>query len=242
MNPTEFIGDCFSRFFITGSHYHFWFFPALIFAVCFTTILFKLRLSKILIPLSVILYILGCLGCSYYYISIEIPIFEKLFTFSEFTLIRRVLLMGFPFFVSGYIIYKIRNVVLNKFTNKQLFLLWFASFIIWLSEILTVRAFEWQLNIIITFGLYLLVVITLLVLIKNPLPQYKSLAVQSRTIANFTYYAHPFIIICLYFLFDGILHINLPATVLFILTITSSFIGGFIIYKWNHPFINRIVN
>ncbi|MCM1458720.1 MAG: acyltransferase [Bacteroides sp.] len=104
------------QFIVTGSHYHFWFFPALIFAVCFTTLLFKFKCNKLCIPLSIFLYIIGCLGCSYYEIGTKIPILQNLFLSSHFNLIRRVLLMGVPFFISGYLVYKIkiRYVAINK--------------------------------------------------------------------------------------------------------------------------------
>ena len=242
LNPKNFITSCVIQFIITGSHYHFWFFPALIFSVCCTTLIIKIVFKKILIPLSIILYTIGCLGCSYYEIGITIPILGKLFTFSHFNLIRRVLLMGFPFFICGYLVYKIKEKVIHVTTNKKLLLTWFAVVAIWLLEIYIVRILEWQTNIIITFALYPLVIITLLILLKNPLPQYKLLSAKSRVLANFTYYSHPFCIMCLGFLANNILHINLTETPIFILTTVLTCLGGFIIYKWNNKLVNYIAN
>lgn len=242
LNLKGFIVSCVYRFVITGSHYHFWFFPALIFAVCCTTIMFKIGCNKAIIPLSIIFYIIGCFGCSYYKIGINIPVLGRLFTFSQFNLIRRVLLMGFPFFTCGYLVYKIKEKVLHAITNKKLLLIWFAVIAIWLTEIYIVRVFEWQTNIVITLGLYLLVIITLLVLLRNPLPQNKAFSARCRVLANFTYYSHPIWMICLTYFSNNILYINLTETPMFILTIVLTYLGGFFIYKWDNKLTNYIVN
>ena len=90
----SFLQGCIYRFVVTGSYEHFWFFPALIFSVCLTTLLFKVGSRKMLIPLSIFLYIIGCLGCAYYNLAVQLPGLGSLFSFSQFNLIRRVLLMG----------------------------------------------------------------------------------------------------------------------------------------------------
>ena len=107
-NFIYFIKQCIYRFVITGSHYHFWFFPALIFSICISTLLFKIKCKNILIPLSIGLYMVGCLGCSYYGIGIKIPVIQDLINSSYFEIVRRVMLMGFPFFICGYLVYKIQ--------------------------------------------------------------------------------------------------------------------------------------
>ena len=241
-NPKSFLSRCIYHFIITGSWEHFWFFPALIFSVCLSTIIFRIRCSKIIIPLSIFLYIIGCLGCSYYEISIHIPVLENLFSFSHFNLIRRILLMGFPFFVSGYLVYKIREPTFHILTNKVLLFIEIVVIIIWLAEIYLVRILKWQNNIIITFGLYLLVVFTLLILLRNPLPQYRTLSCKSRILANFTYYSHPLYIMGLNILADKLLHMNLTATPIFLLTTGLTFICGISIYRYNNKVLNYIVN
>ena len=125
-------------FFVTGSHYHFWFFPALIFAVCFTTFLYKIKCQRLLIPLSIVLYCIGVLGCSYFKIGIRIPVLGVLFTSENFELIRRIFLMGFPLFISGYIVYKVQEKVERKVSDKNLFFLFSATVLIWLLEIFVV--------------------------------------------------------------------------------------------------------
>lgn len=47
-----FLASCAYRFLVTGTYEHFWFFPALLFAVCFTTLLFQLGGKRLLVPFS----------------------------------------------------------------------------------------------------------------------------------------------------------------------------------------------
>ena len=86
---TTFIKDCVISFFVTGSYYHFWYFPALIFSVCVVTLLYKMKGIKLLLPVSILLYIIGCLGCSYYSIGNKIPILGELYSNPHFYIIRR---------------------------------------------------------------------------------------------------------------------------------------------------------
>ncbi len=223
------------NFLIKGSYYHFWFFPAIIFCVCFTTLLFKLKLNKIIIPLSIILYIIGCLGCSYFQVTSNLPILGVLYNSEYFTLIRRIFLMGFPFFVSGYAVYKIKNKILNKLSNTKLLTAVVLSVILWLAEIYAVLKLGLSANIIITFALYPMVIITLMYLLKNPLPQCQKLAGKCRCLANFTYYSHPLALLVLN-------NFNMPKLVIFFITVIIIFILGSIIYKINNRYLNYIVN
>lgn len=239
--PREFIHGCLYQFVISGSYYHFWFFPALIFSVFLVTLLYKLKCGKLLIPLSIGMYMIGCLGCSYYELGIKIPVFNMLFFSVHFDLIRRVLLMAFPFFVAGYLVHKIEDRVRTSVSDKKLLIIWGISCLLWLAEIILVICAKVQRNIIITFGLYLLVVVTLLVLLRNPLPKYKKLARCANVMANFTYYIHPFCILCVTFFGTHFLHINFTETPLFILVIFLTGIGGYAIYLLDNKFLNEIV-
>lgn len=242
LNIKGFVVNCVYQFIIAGSHYHFWFFPALIFAVCLTTLLFKIKCRKIVIPLSFILYFIGCLGCSYYNLSVKIPILSNLFTSSQFLIVRRILLMGFPFFACGYLIYKIEDKFLKRTTNKQLFIIWIIVAVIYIAEVYTVRILKWQNNIVLTFGLYLMILSILLILLKNPFPEYKSLSNKCKLLANFTYYSHPIFILLLTVFAKNILHAQISETPLFLLTTAITFVVGIVIYKWNNKFINYFVH
>ena len=225
----HFLAGCVYRFVITGTYEHFWFFPALLFAVCCTTLLFKIGGGKLLIPIGIFLYGIGCLGCSYYKLAVKIPGLGGLFLMPQFDLIRRVLLMGLPFFLCGYLVYKIESLAAGK-------RLYFPAVIItgiWLAEIYIVRAFQWENNIILTFGLYPLVVVTMLILLKNPLPAYKDFSGKCAVLADFTYYSHPLYMEALSLAVFRVVHKEITATPKFLLTVALTAATGFLIYIFN---------
>jgi hypothetical protein len=92
------------NFFVYGSSSQFWFFPALFFSMIMAILFNKVHILKYLGVLSVPLYLIGLLGCSYKALGDRIPIIQILVNSQHFTLIRRVVLMGLPFFMLGYFI------------------------------------------------------------------------------------------------------------------------------------------
>ena len=108
-NIIKYVTDCAVDFVINGSCYHFWFFPALIFAVSLTTLLYRLKWQKVIIPLVVALYAVGCLGCTYYELGLRIPLLGELIASAAFKVIRRFLMQGFGYFACGYIVHKLQK-------------------------------------------------------------------------------------------------------------------------------------
>lgn len=231
-NLKDYIVSSVYLFFIEGSYYHFWFFPALIYSCCISMIVYKTIGYKALVFLSIILYILGCLGCSYYYCGIKIPILSSLYLSSNFTLIRKIFLMGFPFFVSGIVVIKIRDKAKICSSYKICFIL-LISIIMWIMEISLVINAKLQSNIILTFGLYLLLVSTLLTFLQIPLSKFNHLAKISRHLASVTYYSHPLCMLIIEIIAVKLCKVKLNSVILFALTIIMTLIIGFIMIKLN---------
>jgi serine/alanine racemase len=224
-----FVTRCARHFFIDGSWYHLWFFPALFFAVVVTTICYKLKVLKYLAIASIMLYIIGCLGCSYYAIGIKIPCFSTLIAHEYFfTLIRRVVLMGLPFFLLGGFIHKI---------NHRSPIGWLFIFVtlLYLAEIFVVIHFKLQENIVITLALYPLVGVITAFLLNHDLLQFEKLAKKSKITADFMYYSHPIFIAVL-----AHLAITSP-TVLFFMVVAATTLGGLSISLINNRWLNKIV-
>lgn len=221
-------------FFVFGSSYHLWFFPAMFFCLIFVQLIYSIRCTKILIPLTLVLYFIGCLGCAYYEIFADVPVIGDFFSSSHFTLVRRVVLMGLPFFVSGYVVDRILSKFSDWLTNKRLLIFSGFSFALWLGEICLVYFLNLQNNIIITFGLYPLLIVTIILLVKNPLPRLKKPSRICLFMANFVYYSHPLFIFVIY----RFLKWN---TLLFLTVVLCSSLCGFIVYKINNRFLNRFV-
>jgi len=222
-------------FFISGSYYHFWFFPALFFALFVTTIAFKLKIEKITAYFSIALYIIGCLGCSYYAIGNNIPVISNLINFTYFNLIRRVILMGLPFFMMGYFLHYIK---LTKI--KNLFLI-FVAVTAFLIEIFIVIKLDWQRNIMITLFLFPLLALIIIFLLNNPLPGLEKLSAKTRNTANFIYYSHPLFIIFLIEA-DRLFKLNtMFETYLFLFTVILASVGSLFISLINNKWLNKLM-
>ena len=228
-----FIVNCIISFVYYGSSYHFWFFPALIFALCFTTLLWRIGQKRIMLPLSIILYIVGVLGCAYYHLCLNIPVLGQFYVSPQFTNIRRILLMGFPFFSGGYLV----NIIKDRFSKQKGLRLWAVSLIIWILEIVIIVNKQCQQNIVLTFGLYPLVITTLIILLQNPCPGLQEDGTRCKTIATFTYYAHPIIILVI-----RQMYAEIPNTVLFLLTSFFTLVLGLLLFKVNNSTIKKLVS
>lgn len=223
--PIDFISKCFVSFFVDGSYYHFWFFPALIVAVCLTTVIYKLKLQRFVLPLSVALYIIGCLGSSYYSIGVRIPVLSILYTSPNFDLIRSWLCIAFPFFTAGLLADKIEKYIKERNISHSVIMFALVSAVVcWLIEIGMVFVFQLQQTIVITFGLYILMIMIMVFLLNNPLPQAKRISEKCHFLADFTYYSHPAVMALLTFLANQLGYSSIPQTMMFLLVIVLT--GG----------------
>ena len=224
-----------------GSYYHFWFFPALIFAVCFTTLIWKLGIKKAILPISIAAYLIGCIGCAYYSIGVRIPVLGTLFSSESFMGIRRMFLMGFPFFASGYAVLLIEKKK-DELKMNALVPAWIVSFIIWLAEIVVVVKLGLYNNIVITAGLYLLTAATLLLLLHTDLRIKPAIASKTRLLANFTYYSHPLFLIPLRRALSGWIGLEKNCLAAFIGTALLTFAVGMILIKINNKHLNKLMS
>ena len=232
MNIIAFLKQSIQGYFIGGSYYHLWFFPALFFSIIVVTFFVKTKKLSILAYISIILYVIGCLGSSYFEIGNHIPVLNKLFNFSNFTLIRRVVLMGLPFFTMGYFVIKFQN---KNIENKKIKYMLIFSIIGFVLEIILVNYLNIQKNIIVTLFLYLLVFYIINLLLNNPMPTREKAGGICRGMANFVYYSHPLFILVLN-------KINfLQNTTVFVFTVALTSIIGYIIVKVNNKIINKFI-
>ena len=236
----KFIRYAIRHFLIEGSHYHFWFFTALIFAVTVVSILFSLKLSSLVIPASLLLYAVGCLGFSYYKIGSAIPGLNRLFESENITIIRHFFFMGLPFFCSGYVVSLIeRSSWYRKLSSRALFLLFFAAVAYWRIELIAVQNFKLSRSIVFTPGLYLYLVALMLVLLRFPMPQLSAQSDFCKTAAGLTYYIHPF--------FIWLIHRNaarLPfdpgKTLLYAMVWFITFVLSYLVYRSDNQFLKMI--
>lgn len=232
-----FLTNCFRHFMIYGSREHFWFFPAVFFSIIAATIFGKIGKLHWLAGISVVAYILGLLGCSYYGIGNQIPVITTFINLSQYGLIRRIVLMGFPFFMMGYFLQKVD---LAKVSGKVAFILEGIFFVGFWIEIILVNKLQLQVNVIITTFLYLLLFNTMLLLLKNPCVQCRKVAVVTRDVSNFMYYSHPLFILWINAIFMRVLERNAMGTELFLLTVLFTGIIGLILHKVDNKYLNLL--
>ena len=91
-------------FFLTGSYYHFWFYPAAIYSLLIIGGVKKLlgqRTIRFLMPLAVVLYLVGLLGTGYLPLGQQIPGLKLLYGLEDFEALMHLFLLGFPAVVFG---------------------------------------------------------------------------------------------------------------------------------------------
>lgn len=232
-----FLTNCLRHFMIYGSREHFWFFPAVFFSIIAATIFGKIGKLHWLAGISVVAYILGLLGCSYYGIGNQIPIIATFINSSQYGLIRRIVLMGFPFFMMGYFLQKVD---LAKVSGKVALILEGILLVGFLVEIIMVNKLQLQVNVIITVFLYFLLFNTMLLLLNNPCVQYRKVAAVTRDVSNFMYYSHPLFILWINAVFMRILERNATGTELFLLAVISSGSVGYLLHQIDNKYLNLL--
>ena len=91
-------------FLFSGSYYHFWFYPAVIYALLFIGLMKKLlgsRALPILVSLAAVLYSVGLLGTGYLPIGRLIPFIRTIYASEPFDTVMHVCLLGFPSIIFG---------------------------------------------------------------------------------------------------------------------------------------------
>lgn len=231
-SPVGFLVNCVYSFLVSGSYYHLWYFPALIFAICLSALFYRLGLKKTLFCISFLVYPL-CYLLSNYNLLTSAPVVSKGIS------ILQPLAQGLFYFNCGQLI----NIIHHKYTTTKnqrsltfilpfCVLLWFA--LIWCDFF-----FSLDLDLIIIFGIYFNVGMIILVLLLNPMPKYSDAAQKCRYLANFTYYSHPFFRFLLDYINKNWITFsdswNFPITIALTITI------GLILYHINNKHMNRFI-
>jgi serine/alanine racemase len=182
-------------FLFNGSYYHLWYMVGIIYSIAIIYLICKLKLSKILLPLAIVCYVIGLLGTSYYGIGSRLPILNVPFDSGWFLSIRRIFLMGFPFTALGWVISE-GKLKLHIFKNHLLFATALVT-LLFIAEIVIVTVTGMSRTIEITVFLYPLLFLLFQICLAYPLEGKSKLASACRDTANFTYFWHPLVILML---------------------------------------------
>lgn len=182
-------------FLFNGSYYHLWYMVGIIYSIAMIYLICKLKLSKILLPLAIVCYVIGLLGTSYYGIGSRLPILNVLFDSGWFLSIRRIFLMGFPFTALGWVISE--GKLKLRISKKHLLFATTLAALLFVTEIVAVTVTGMSRTIEITVFLYPLLFLLFQICLAYPLERKSDLASACRDTANFTYFWHPLVILAL---------------------------------------------
>ncbi len=91
-------------------------------------------------------------------------------------------------------------------------------------------------------GLYLMTgAAVMLILLRNPMPAYQDFSDKCAKLAEFTYYAHPLLIDALSFLWLRLMHKEMTATPLFLLTVAATAAAWLLTHNLFY-FIKKVLN
>lgn len=222
-------------FFTEGSYAHFWFFTAMIYAVLLSTLFYKWMGKKgisILAVLSLIFFVIGNLGSSYYDIGEHIPVLNVLYgQYSEvFFILRGILCMGLPYFMMGYFIQLVEERLFSMNIKKYL-ILYVVGSVLYIAEIvlivLGVRGTERPEVFIMLYPMTFLI---LGLLLRNPMPKWEKIAPFCKRMSGFIYYVHPLLIL-IFEIVAGILNVSISSYLMYVLVIGTAWIGGLVLFK-----------
>ena len=213
-------------FLFNGSWYHLWYLVGVIYSMIMIFLFCRIRLSRLLLPMAVVCYIIGLLGTSYYGIGSGLPGLSVLFDSGWFQSIRRIFLMGFPFTVLGWTISEGKPKI--TLSRKQLLRSTALIAFLFVAEIIAITCTGMSKSVVITVFLYPLIFLIFKLCLVYPLADKAGLASTCKDAANFIYYWHPIIILVLRRAIDA----NFP---LFLATTAICLLLG---YCW-HSLKNR---
>ena len=237
----EFLKTCVLDFFIYGSYYHFWYFPALIYSSCAAYLMYKIGLRKGMLLISLALFAIGCMGCAYSGLFDSVTRLKVLFASSTFKLARRIVLTGVPFFVCGYLILKIQQREPKYLTGTNCKWALAGAVTLWVCEFLVLHIMKWNGHMSISLGMYPVVVTLIHTALQYPLPSYQNLSEKCRVLAGFTYYAHPLVILYLEKASTKI-YWTAYGVPMFLVTMLVTLTGGLLIWKCRNKYLTVLAS
>lgn len=220
-------------FFTRGSYSHFWYFPALIYALLLTTLFYhfwKRRGVLVLTSVSVLLWIISAFGTAYLQVGSHIPVLRILYASQHFEVLRDIFGMGLPCFLIGYWLYCLKEHT-EQTSQKKAFVFFSLGLLGFTAEIILyvfVLQFEEQPIVMLTPYLFILFLFQLL--LKNPMPELKKISGYCKPLSGFLYYIHPLLILSVGLAGEGA-GVTVPTILLYPIVIVLALLCGIVCLK-----------
>lgn len=222
-------------FFTVGSQYHLWYMVSLIYSLITVTVMYKIAGEKgiqITAWIGFIMSMICAFGCVYYPLGSQIPLLNKLYDWKLYQFIAEWLGMGVPYFTLGYLVYKKENST-KRWSDKMVWSLWAGTLVLYLIEVLVivfgVKYFERPEVLIMV---YFLTGMTMMVLLRNPLPKLEKLARFSKPLSSFVYFAHVLVLSVLEVV-CSLLSLQIHSVLRYVLVMAITLVCGHILAKTN---------
>ncbi len=239
MSMADFLKHQLIALFISGTGFHLWFMASLMIYVVLAGFLYQKKKLKVLYPMAIVLYLIGLLGSYYDFIGNRIPLLSAFISSYYFTTWCRLFLHGLPMFTMGLYIAE-NDKKLMQIDNGKLCL--FSAVLAVLSFIeiyLVVRYGNNGTNICSLF-LCLLTLPFFILLLKNPMQEQSGLARTLKYISTFMYYSHPLFRTVLASALMRLFGLGLSDLLMSIIVVILCTVFGFILYKLNNKYLNKI--
>lgn len=233
-------------FFIHGSYSHFWYFTAMIYTIIIVTILYKLfgkKGLKVLTIISLPLFIMANLGSAYYPLGMQIPVISDFVSNRDvYEVIRGIFFMSLPYFLIGYILIELSESI-EKLSSKALGIMLGVDVIFYLVECyLLAYVLKWWDYPEVILTLYPSTILIMILLIRNPKPEWKTYAPTLKRLSGYMYYVHPLCIMVLGAV-EQIFSVCIPSVLAYVLIVGFAISTGMILmsmsrkFKWISNFI-----
>lgn len=230
------IGQWVLSFLVYGSVYHFWFFPALILAVCVLTVLH--RAEKCIVPLGVLLVAVGCLGHGFYRFGCRLPLLSALYELENWTWIGHVFFLGLPCCFMGYFIWRTQD---HWQSPRQITAALIVTFALSVVEVFLLKILDISRSITETVVLFPFVYFLVIWLLQHPMSGLTALSKTCRSLANVTYYSHVLFIMIFNdlnaLMFDG----GLTPTVKFLFAFSLTLILGLLLSRCKSRAVKALI-
>ncbi len=235
-------------FFVTrGSYSHFWFFTAIIYATIIATVFFKLFGKKgisVLAYLSLVLFLIGNLGSSYYEVGMKIPVIRELISTDRdtFEVLRGIFCMGLPYYMMGYFIHVLEERFSKLETGKVTVIFTVTACLYFGESFILSNVVGWYQYPEVFLMLYPFAFVILLVLLRNPKPEWEPFAGTAKRLSGYMYYIHPLLILILQIVSERI-GIYIPSVAVSLILVAFIMASGLILIKLGKklPVVNYFI-
>lgn len=228
------------RFLISGSVYHFWYFPAMMVSAIIAAAFFRLRAGKVLLPLlSFAMFALLVILKDYSWLFTGVSGAFAALADDRMIAIQRMFFLAFPYFCAGYSV--------RLLTEKDNFLrrnsgavLAVCAFLFALEFILLVSLGVRALNVM--FSQYFLCASLLLFLNEHPMSGMEEAANRCRVFAGLSYYVHPALIMVVDALYAFAFNAATPSLLRFAVVCVLCVLLSAAVMRINNKYLNMITS